>query len=99
MNERQAMAEAICDAADKWFELAPEDIGWNLRRQFRVPEHIAAAIVRKFKARETLARADRTMLDSMKARVAWLESKVDPELLKPKPRETVSCKPPPEASD
>lgn len=99
MTNREAMDEAIRDAHDKWLELDADAVGWNLRRQFRVPEHIASAIVAKFKSNEQWSRVQRLMLDAANKRIAWLESKVDPEILKPKPRDEVSYKPPPEASD
>jgi hypothetical protein len=93
------MNEAQKDAYHKWIELDAEAVGWNLQRQFKVVPHVAAAIVEKFKSGEQWARAQAIILDSAKQRIAWLESKVDPELLKPQPRDTVSCKPPAEASD
>lgn len=93
------MNEAQKDAHDKWRQLDADGIGWNLRRQFGVPVHVADAIVQKFKSGEQWSRAQRVMIDSANKRIAWLESKVDPELLKPQPRETVSCKPPADASD
>ncbi len=93
------MNEAQLDAYHKWIELDAEAVGWNLQRQFKVVPHVAAAIVEKFKTSDQWSRAQAIILDSAKKRIAWLESKVDPELLKPQPRETVSCKPPAEASD
>jgi hypothetical protein len=98
MTSQAHIDEAISDAKRQWFELDAEAVGWNLQRQFRVPKHIAAAIVEKFKSGEQWSRAQRVMLDSANKRIAWLESKVDPGLLNQK-RETVSCKPPAEASD
>ena len=92
------MNDAQKDSYDKWLDLDAEAVGLNLQRQFKVVPHVVAAIVRKFKRSEQWSRAQRIMLDSANARIAWLESKVDPELLK-QTRERVSCVPPPEASD
>ena len=93
------MNESQLDAYHKWIELDAEAVGWNLQRQFNVVPHVAAAIVEKFKSRDQWARAQAIILDSLKRRIAWLESHVDPELLRPQPRETVSCRPPADASD
>lgn len=93
------MNEAQLDAYQKWLALDAEAVGWNLRRQFNVVPHVAAAIVEKFKSSEQWARVHELMLSDCRKRIAWLESKVDPELLKPQPRETVSCRPPADASD
>lgn len=92
------MTEAQKDAYEKWLALDAEAVGWNLRRQFNVVPHVAAAIVEKFKSSEQWARVHELMLSDCRKRIAWLESKVDPELLKHK-RDEVSCKPPSEASD
>ena len=99
MMHRLAMTDAQRDAFDKWINLDAEGIGWNLRRQFLVAEHIAAAVVQKLKDCEQLLRTQRLLRESAEKRVAWLESKVDPEILKPQARDEVSYKPPPEASD
>ena len=98
MTSQAHIDEAIRDAKRQWVELDAEAVGWNLQRQFRVPKHIASAIVEKFKAGDQWSRTQRVMLDAANKRIAWLESKVDPELLKHK-RDEVSCKPPAEASD
>lgn len=99
MINRLAMTDAQREAHDAWLALDVEDVGWNLRRQFQVPEHVAAAIVGKITSVQQFCRVQEIMLEDHKRRIAWLETKVDPEVLRPASRDAVSCKPPADASD
>jgi hypothetical protein len=82
-----------------WFELPAKDLSWQLQRSYHLPQFVSEAIVEKITASEQWLRTQTTMLEAANKRIAWLESKVDPELLKPTVRETVSCTPPADSSD
>lgn len=99
MSYRSTLCADAVRVYDQWFALSPEDLAWQLQRKYGAPQFVAKAIAEKILAGEQWMRAQTTMLEAANRRIAWLESKVDPELLKPQPRETVSCKPPAEASD
>lgn len=98
MSYRLTLSAEQREAYDQWFNLTSDELVWQLRRKCSVPVLVAEVVLEKLKAKDQWARAQAVMLDAANKRIAWLESKVDPELLK-HTRDDVSCKPPAEASD
>ena len=99
MSYRSTLCPDRLRVYELWFELPVTDLSWQLQRSYHLPPFVAEAIVEKITSSEQWLRAQTTLLEAANKRIAWLESKVDPELLTPKRTETVSCRPPADASD